>query len=122
MSILKNFGIMERALITKENISCYSVKLLNFLYITATCMGKDMEKRSNKKILLVGDRVMIAPEKDQERTSHGLYLPPGVKEKEKVQSGYKSWSGIPGRKSEFYRSGTMVDSPERTGQIYPVAG
>ncbi|MDD8017351.1 MAG: co-chaperone GroES family protein [Bacteroidota bacterium] len=43
---------------------------------------------SKKKIILVGDRVLIEPEKDQEKTSHGLYLPPGVKEKEKVQSGY----------------------------------
>lgn len=41
-----------------------------------------------KKIILVGDRVLIQPDKDQEKTSHGLYLPPGVKEKEKVQAGY----------------------------------
>lgn len=39
-------------------------------------------------MILVGDRVLISAEKDQERTSHGLYLPPGVKEKDKVQSGY----------------------------------
>ena len=47
-----------------------------------------METSLKKKIILVGDKVLIAPEKDQEKTSHGLYLPPGVKEKEKVQSGY----------------------------------
>ena len=47
-----------------------------------------MEISSQKKIILVGDKVLVAPEKDQEKTSHGLYLPPGVKEKEKVQSGY----------------------------------
>jgi co-chaperonin GroES (HSP10) len=40
-----------------------------------------------KKILLVGDKVLITPDRDQDRTEHGLYLPPGVKEKEKVQSG-----------------------------------
>lgn len=40
-----------------------------------------------KKIILVGDKVLIAPDQDQERTAHGLYLPPGVKEKERVQSG-----------------------------------
>lgn len=47
-----------------------------------------MEVKSHKKIILVGDRVLIAPDKDNERTSHGLYLPPGVKEKDKVQAGY----------------------------------
>ena len=47
-----------------------------------------MDISSQKKIILVGDKVLVAPEKDQEKTSHGLYLPPGVKEKEKVQSGY----------------------------------
>jgi chaperonin GroES len=47
-----------------------------------------MEPSAHKKIILVGDKVLISPEKDQEKSSHGLYLPPGVKEKEKVQSGY----------------------------------
>ena len=47
-----------------------------------------METSLKKKIILVGDKVLVSPEKDQEKTSHGLYLPPGVKEKEKVQSGY----------------------------------
>ena len=47
-----------------------------------------MKQSSKKNIILVGDRVLIEPDKDQEKTEHGLYLPPGVKEKEKVQSGY----------------------------------
>ncbi len=47
-----------------------------------------MDVSEQKKIVLVGDRILIAPEKDTERTTHGLYLPPGVKEKDKVQSGY----------------------------------
>jgi co-chaperonin GroES (HSP10) len=46
-----------------------------------------MEIKTRKKIVLVGDKVLIAPDAGTERTSHGLYLPPGVKEKEKVQSG-----------------------------------
>ena len=45
------------------------------------------EIKLRKKIILVGDKVLIAPDKDAERTQHGLYLPPGVKEKDKVQSG-----------------------------------
>lgn len=43
--------------------------------------------RIKKKIVLVGDKVLITPDRDQDRTEHGLYLPPGVREKEKVQSG-----------------------------------
>ena len=46
-----------------------------------------MEISARKKIILVGDKVLIAPDADSERTNHGLYLPPGVKEKEKVNSG-----------------------------------
>jgi len=42
----------------------------------------------NKKMLVVGDRVLIIPDSDRDRTEHGLFLPPGVKEREKVQSGY----------------------------------
>lgn len=46
-----------------------------------------MEAKTRRKIILVGDRVLVAPDQDAEKTSHGLYLPPGVKEKEKIQSG-----------------------------------
>ena len=41
-----------------------------------------------KKIIIVGDRVLIKPSKPDERTASGLFLPPGVQEKEKVQQGY----------------------------------
>ena len=41
-----------------------------------------------KKLVVIGDRVLIRPSKPDERTSTGLYLPPGVQEKEKVQQGY----------------------------------
>jgi chaperonin GroES len=43
---------------------------------------------TRKKIMVVGDRVLVLPDKDKNKTKHGLYLPPGVKEKEKVQGGY----------------------------------
>jgi chaperonin GroES len=46
-----------------------------------------MEITSRKKIILVGDKVLISPDAESERSNHGLYLPPGVKEKEKVNSG-----------------------------------
>jgi co-chaperonin GroES (HSP10) len=41
-----------------------------------------------KKLIVVGDRVLIKPSKSEDRTSGGLFLPPGVQEKEKVQQGY----------------------------------
>ncbi len=41
-----------------------------------------------KKLIIIGDRVLIRISKPNERTSSGLYLPPGVQEKEKVQQGY----------------------------------
>ncbi|MHB1921485.1 MAG: co-chaperone GroES [Chitinophagaceae bacterium] len=41
-----------------------------------------------KKLIVVGDRVLIKPTTPHERTSSGLFLPPGVQEKEKVQEGY----------------------------------
>src|SRR5574343_766835 len=41
-----------------------------------------------KKLIVIGDRVLIKPARPDERTSSGLYLPPGVQEKEKVQQGY----------------------------------
>ncbi len=41
-----------------------------------------------KNLIVVGDRVLIRPIKPDDKTQSGLYLPPGVKEKEKVQTGY----------------------------------
>lgn len=41
-----------------------------------------------KKLIVIGDRVLIRLTKPSERTESGLYLPPGVQEREKVQQGY----------------------------------
>lgn len=41
-----------------------------------------------KKLIVIGDRLLIKPTKPHEQTASGLYLPPGVQEKEKVQQGY----------------------------------
>jgi chaperonin GroES len=41
-----------------------------------------------KKLIVIGDRVLIRPSKPNERTQTGLYLPPGVQEREKVQQGF----------------------------------
>jgi chaperonin GroES len=40
-----------------------------------------------KRLIVVGDRVLIAPEEGEERTSVGLYLPPTALEGRQVQGG-----------------------------------
>lgn len=49
------------------------------------------------ELIVVGDRVLILPDEDGEKTDTGLYLPQGVKEKEKIQSGtvFKVGPGYP---------------------------
>lgn len=41
-----------------------------------------------KRLIVVGDRVLIRPKSPSDRTTSGLYLPPTVQEREQVQSGY----------------------------------
>jgi co-chaperonin GroES (HSP10) len=50
-----------------------------------------------KKLIVVGDRVLIKLKKSQDKTNSGLYLPPGVQEKENIQTGYiiKAGPGYP---------------------------
>jgi co-chaperonin GroES (HSP10) len=48
----------------------------------------EMKMINMKRFIVVGDRVLIRPEVETNKTNSGLYLPPGVSEKERVQSGY----------------------------------
>lgn len=50
-----------------------------------------------KKLIVVGDRVLIKLKKKNDRTDSGLFLPPGVHEREKIQYGYimKTGPGYP---------------------------
>ena len=41
-----------------------------------------------KEIIVIGDRVLISPDTEKSRTETGLYLPQGLAERERVQSGY----------------------------------
>ena len=41
-----------------------------------------------KKLIVIGDRLLIKPARPDERTASGLYLPHGMQEKEKVQQGF----------------------------------
>ena len=45
------------------------------------------------KFVVVGDRVLVKPKSLEEQTKSGIYLPPGVQEKEKIRSGYVMKTG-----------------------------
>ncbi|HEC44497.1 MAG TPA: co-chaperone GroES [Bacteroides sp.] len=51
-------------------------------------MSLVIEELDIEKFIVVGDRVLIKPRSPQEKTRTGLYLPPGVQEKEKIHQGY----------------------------------
>ncbi|MEM9829935.1 MAG: co-chaperone GroES family protein [Bacteroidota bacterium] len=55
------------------------------------------EDNKLKKLIIVGDRILIKMKKASDKTKSGLFLPPGVQEQEKVQSGYvmKTGPGYP---------------------------
>lgn len=50
-----------------------------------------------EKLIVVGDKVLIKPKSLSDKTSTGLYLPPGIQEKEQIRSGYviKTGPGYP---------------------------
>lgn len=56
-----------------------------------------LETQTLENIHVIGDRVLVKPRQESERTQSGLFLPPGVAEKEKIQYGYvvKSGPGFP---------------------------
>ena len=51
-------------------------------------MAFEIGEQKLERFILVGDRVLIKPKTPHEKTNTGLYLPPGVQEKESIQSGY----------------------------------
>ena len=51
-------------------------------------MQNIVEEHDLEKFILIGERVLVKPKTPDTRTNAGLFLPPGVHEKEKVQSGY----------------------------------
>ena len=52
---------------------------------------------SKKQLIVVGDRILINTDNSKQKTNFGLYLPQGIEEKEKVQSGFvfKTGPGYP---------------------------
>jgi chaperonin GroES len=48
----------------------------------------NLKLSSKKQLIVVGDRVLIQPVESKDKTNFGLYLPQGVEQKEKIQTGY----------------------------------
>jgi chaperonin GroES len=44
--------------------------------------------KTKKNLIIVSDRVLVNPDELMDKTTSGLYLPPSVKEKEKVLGGH----------------------------------
>jgi co-chaperonin GroES (HSP10) len=53
--------------------------------------------KAKKNLIIVGDRVLVDPDEQMDKTPSGLYLPPTVKEKEKIMGGHvvKTGPGYP---------------------------
>lgn len=51
-------------------------------------MNRETSSLDLDHLIIVGDRVLIRLQAPTEKTHSGLYLPPGVQEKEPVQYGY----------------------------------
>ncbi len=81
-----------------------------------------MAIKQRKKLIVVGDKLLINPEHEQERTPHGLYLPPGVKEREKVQTGYvvKAGPGYPVANPNFIDQEPWSTTPKDPVKYIPL--
>jgi chaperonin GroES len=55
------------------------------------------KKQDFDKLIVIGDRVLIRPKTQNNKSRGGLYLPPGYHEKEELQSGWvvKAGPGYP---------------------------
>lgn len=51
-------------------------------------MQLSLEQKDMNKFLMIGDKVLVKPKNPESQTKTGLYLPPSVQEKEKIQAGY----------------------------------
>ncbi len=69
--------------------------------------------KAKKNIIVVGDRVLVDPDERMDKTTSGLYLPPTVKEKEKVLGGHivKVGPGYP-----VHDPSAMTEEPWSSGK------
>jgi len=81
-----------------------------------------MDDFKRKQMVVVGDRALVIPDSDKDRSEHGLYLPPSVREKEKVQSGYvvKVGPGYPVPNPNFIDQESWSPSPKDPVKYIPL--
>jgi chaperonin GroES len=48
----------------------------------------ELGEQNLDKFIMIGDRVLIKPKSPLDKTKSGLYLPPGIQEKERIHAGY----------------------------------
>lgn len=60
-------------------------------------MAINIDNTNIKSFILVSDKVLIKPQTEKNRTKSGLYLPPGIQEKEEIYTGWvlKVGPGMP---------------------------
>ena len=51
-------------------------------------MALNLDEKDLKKIIMIGDKVLVKPKNPNIQTTSGLYLPPAAVEKESIQAGY----------------------------------
>lgn len=51
-------------------------------------MQLPLEQKDISRLILIGDKVLVKPKNPQSQTKTGLYLPPSVQERDKIQVGY----------------------------------
>jgi len=64
-----------------------SADVLSFSSFDQTEQASVKHMHTIKNLIIVGDRVLVDPEEGMDKTPSGLYLPPTVKEKEKILGG-----------------------------------
>ncbi len=72
-----------------------------------------------RDLIIIGDRILIAPDNSKEKTSTGLFLPQGLAEKENVQSGYVVKTG-PGYMLPFTDNSSEPWARSREPQYVPL--
>lgn len=98
-------------------ISCLARPILYRLkqIMLNTIKGTPM-KKSKRRLIVMGDRILIAPDEGDERTKVGLYLPQTVLNKDSVQSGriVEIGPGIP-----LPDPGDVDNEPWKSGSYQP---
>lgn len=74
---------------------------------------------TKKTLIITGDRVLIEPDEGADKSAAGLYLPPNIKAKEKVQSGKVIKKG-PGYPIPDSSAGDEPWIEKRTTRYFPL--